>query len=77
MSMGESTRAWLDDNFRLDELIGFLRKKTVPVHRLSYFYFLGGMTLLLFGIQADHGNFAAALLPTDARRTRSRACSTS
>lgn len=55
MSMGESTRAWLDDNFRLDELIGFLRKKTVPVHRFSYFYFLGGMTLLLFGIQVITG----------------------
>ena len=32
-----------------------LRKKTVPLHRLSYWYFLGGITLFLFVIQVLTG----------------------
>ena len=55
MSATASVWAWLEDHFRLDEIIAFLRKKTVPVHRFSYFYFLGGMTLFLFIIQAITG----------------------
>ncbi len=30
-------------------------KKKVPVHRYSYWYFLGGMTLFLFGVQVLTG----------------------
>jgi len=48
-------RAWLDDHFRVDEVITLLRKKTVPIHRFSYFYFLGGMTLFLFVLQVLTG----------------------
>jgi cytochrome b6 len=32
-----------------------LRHKTVPLHKLSYWYFLGGITLFLFGIQVCTG----------------------
>ena len=32
-----------------------LRHKTVPIHKLSYWYFLGGITLFLFGIQVCTG----------------------
>jgi len=55
MSALEKTYAWLDDHFGVDEIVAFLRKKTVPVHRFSYFYFLGGMTLFLFLIQVITG----------------------
>lgn len=48
-------RAWLDERFGWEELIQPLRKKTVPRHRLSYWYFLGGITLFLFVIQVLTG----------------------
>src|SRR5512146_418561 len=46
---------WLHDRLEWDDLIAPLRKKSVPVHRLSYWYFLGGITLFLFGIQVVTG----------------------
>lgn len=48
-------RDWLDDRFGWEQLIYPLRKKTVPRHRLSYWYFLGGITLFLFVIQVVTG----------------------
>lgn len=48
-------RAWLDERLEWDDLIAPLRKKTVPLHRLSYWYFLGGITLFLFIIQVLTG----------------------
>jgi cytochrome b6 len=55
MGRFDLTRAWLEEHFRLDEVVAFLRKKTVPLHRFSYFYFLGGMTLFLFILQVVTG----------------------
>jgi cytochrome b6 len=46
---------WLDERFHWAELIGPLKKKTVPIHKLSYWYFLGGITLFLFMIQVCTG----------------------
>jgi cytochrome b6 len=48
-------RKWLDERFGWAELTAPLRKKTVPVHKLSYWYFLGGITLFLFLIQVCTG----------------------
>jgi cytochrome b6 len=48
-------RGWLDERFNWAELIRPLQKKTVPLHKLSYWYFLGGITLFLFGIQVCTG----------------------
>jgi len=48
-------RHWLDARFDWDDLTAPLRHKTVPSHRLSYWYFLGGITLFLFGIQVATG----------------------
>jgi cytochrome b6 len=48
-------RSWLEERLEWDDLIAPLRKKTVPIHRLSYWYFLGGITLLLFVIQVLTG----------------------
>lgn len=46
---------WLDERFGWAELTAPLRKKTVPRHRHSYWYFLGGITLFLFLIQVVTG----------------------
>jgi cytochrome b6 len=55
MSLLPSLRGWLDERFGWDALIAPLRKKTVPQHRFSYWYFLGGITLFLFIIQVITG----------------------
>jgi cytochrome b6 len=46
---------WLEERLEWEDLIAPLRKKTVPLHRLSYWYFLGGITLFLFMIQVLTG----------------------
>ena len=48
-------RRWLDERFHWADLIAPLQKKTVPIHGRSYWYFLGGITLFLFGIQVCTG----------------------
>jgi cytochrome b6 len=48
-------RDWLDERFGWAELIAPLEHKTVPLHRLSYWYFLGGITLFLFVLQVCTG----------------------
>ena len=48
-------RDWLDERLDGDALVAPLKKKTVPVHGLSYWYFLGGITLFLFIVQVLTG----------------------
>jgi quinol-cytochrome oxidoreductase complex cytochrome b subunit len=55
MNLVAKVRGWLDERFDWSELIAPLREKSVPVHKLSYWYFLGGITLFLFGIQVGTG----------------------
>src|SRR5579885_1680567 len=55
MSPLRNVRDWLDERFGWDDLIAPLRKKSVPLHRLSYWYFLGGIPLFLFLIQVLTG----------------------
>ena len=55
MSRLSSTHKWLEERLGLDELLAPLMKKSVPMHRLSYWYFLGGITLFLFVIQVLTG----------------------
>ncbi len=50
-----AVRDWLDERFGLDDIKALIEKKKVPVHRHSYWYFLGGMTLFLFGVQVVTG----------------------
>ena len=54
-SPAQSVRQWLDERFPLDDIRAIGLKKKVPVHRYSYWYFLGGMTLFLFGVQVLTG----------------------
>jgi cytochrome b6 len=48
-------RRWIDERFGWEDILAFTRHKTVPRHRYSYWYFLGGMTLFLFTIQVITG----------------------
>jgi cytochrome b6 len=55
MDASSRIRKWLDERFGWTEIIGFIQHKTVPRHRFSHWYFLGGMTLFLFAIQVLTG----------------------
>jgi len=55
VSLVARARDWFDERFHWAELVAPLEKKTVPVHKLSPWYFLGGITLFLFGIQVCTG----------------------
>jgi len=47
--------AWIDDRVQLEDLVHFLGKKYVPVHRHSIWYYFGGVALFLFIIQVVTG----------------------
>ena len=46
---------WLDERLDLKDTLAPLDHKVVPMHRLSYWYFLGGITLFLFMVQVCTG----------------------
>jgi cytochrome b6 len=46
---------WLDDRLGISVLGELASHKTVPVHRYSVFYYLGGMTLFFFLVQVATG----------------------
>ena len=46
---------WLDERFDLTSLLGVMKKKRVPVHRHTVWYYLGGVTLFLFAVQVFTG----------------------
>ncbi len=46
---------WCDERLGLGGLWSFAEKKTVPIHRHTFWYYWGGITLFLFGIQAVTG----------------------
>ena len=48
-------RAWLDERFGLETLRHLADKKEVPLHRHTFWYYWGGMTLFLFGVQVATG----------------------
>jgi quinol-cytochrome oxidoreductase complex cytochrome b subunit len=51
----ESARSWLDARIGLTDLGRIARKKEIPIHRHSIWYYLGGMTLFLFTVQVVTG----------------------
>jgi cytochrome b6 len=53
--MADRLAAWRRERVPLSAFEDVIREKTVPVHRHSYAYYLGGMTLFLFGIQVGTG----------------------
>ncbi|MDX1645255.1 MAG: cytochrome b N-terminal domain-containing protein, partial [Thermoanaerobaculia bacterium] len=48
-------RDWLDDRLHLGAVRDVALKKTVPIHTRTVYYYLGGMTLLFFLVQAATG----------------------
>lgn len=50
-----SLASWLDDRIGLAPLRAMARKKEVPVHGHTLWYYLGGMTLFLFMVQIATG----------------------
>ena len=51
----QTTFDWVDERFNISPLIEFMRKKNVPVHRQSVWYYMGGVALFLFLIQVGTG----------------------
>src|SRR5215212_11340710 len=52
---GTRLSEWLDDRFGTRKARELALHKTVPMHRYSVFYYLGGMTLFFFLIQVVTG----------------------
>jgi cytochrome b6 len=47
--------AWFDERLGISEAIAFLRHKTVPLGGHTVWYYFGGVSLFLFGIQVATG----------------------
>ncbi|MCG8342158.1 MAG: cytochrome b N-terminal domain-containing protein [Chlorobiales bacterium] len=51
-----AVQSWMQERFYiLNPVIDYLKKKEVPQHRLSFFYYFGGLTLFFFSIQIITG----------------------
>ena len=51
-----AVESWFQERFALlTPIIDYLRKKEVPRHRLSFWYYFGGLTLFFFSIQIITG----------------------
>jgi len=58
MSVRDRAKAvttWLDDRIGFSSLKPLAKKKTVPVHRHTFWYYLGGMIVFLFVLQVSTG----------------------
>jgi quinol-cytochrome oxidoreductase complex cytochrome b subunit len=53
--MVERAIAWLDERIDLSDLRHFIAEKGVPVHAQKVWYYLGGITLFLLGVQIATG----------------------
>lgn len=53
--MTERVINWLDERVDLSDVRHFMAEKTVPVHSHKLWYYLGGMSLFLLGIQLATG----------------------
>ncbi|MEW6211134.1 MAG: cytochrome bc complex cytochrome b subunit [Acidobacteriota bacterium] len=50
-----SITLWIDERLSIRRAAEMARKKEVPLHRHTVWYYLGGMTLFLFGVQVVTG----------------------
>ncbi len=46
---------WLDERFKLNAMVEYMKGKVVPVHSHSLFYYFGGISLFLFIVQVLTG----------------------
>jgi cytochrome b6 len=54
-STGQRVYDWVDERFNVSPLFAFMRKKGVPVHRHTVWYYMGGVTMFLFMVQVVTG----------------------
>jgi cytochrome b6 len=54
-NIGRAIYRFLDERFLFSGLSAFAKKKTVPEHKHSFWYFFGGISLFLVGIQIATG----------------------
>jgi cytochrome b6 len=50
-----SLYGWVDERLGLEELVKFAKKKTVPQHQHSFWYYWGGISLFFFIVQSLTG----------------------
>ena len=74
MTAAGRVQTWIDERLNLEESLSPLREKTVPVHRHSSWYFLGGLTLFLFGVQFCSRAFCFCCTTTRAPVRPMKAC---
>lgn len=53
--MFKKTFDWLDERFNIQPLFEFMGHKEVPVHKHSLWYYMGGVSMILFTVQAVTG----------------------
>ena len=49
------TMQWLKERYQIDDLLNFMKKKDVPVHKGFVWYYFGGLSLFFFIIQVISG----------------------
>jgi cytochrome b6 len=54
-SITSSVYDWVDERLGLSELVAFARHKQVPVHKHTFWYYWGGISLFLFLVQCFTG----------------------
>ena len=54
-SISKSVYEWADERLGLTELVAFARHKQVPVHKHTFWYYWGGISLFLFMVQCLTG----------------------
>lgn len=55
MTKTDSLFLWLDERLGIQSIFKMAKKKEVPLHRHSIWYYFGGMTLFLFSVQVATG----------------------
>lgn len=55
LGAGARTQEWLNERLGFDSILIALRKKTVPVHAHSHWYYWGGLSLFFFVVQLFTG----------------------
>jgi quinol-cytochrome oxidoreductase complex cytochrome b subunit len=51
----ETIKTWAEERLGFEAILELAHKKEVPIHRHTIWYYFGGMTLFLFGVQAATG----------------------
>jgi cytochrome b6 len=51
----DAIRSWVDTRLGISDMLAFARKKRVPVHGHSFWYYWGGLSLFLFLVQGISG----------------------